>query len=305
MTGDGRIPDAIYIGLQKTGSLFVRKYFQLHSELSYTRCGKFFQRDESDPEIHGHEVVHIRYADHFLSAPSTPCLIDMYESLGMGYRLAGIADWSADIFLRCGKPLNTDHVFSDHGRIAARVKAACPDARIIMTIRSQPSWLYSNYRHFFEALPDARHSLEDFLATIEGKLVLDAAMFDRVVETYDRLFGPERVHVLPMEMLESSEEAALRGLCHFLGVEYEPYRNEVKDYNKGRNIDELLKARQQDPPATRRLARLFGRGVREAPPSSPGCDEKTLGLLSMVYAASNARLSARLGTDLGSLGYPL
>src|SRR3546814_18149521 len=97
LTGDDKIPDAIYIGLQKTGSLFVRKYFQLHSELSYTRCGKFFQRDESDPEIHGREAVHIRYADYFLSAPNAPCLIDMYESLGMGYRLAGIADWSADI----------------------------------------------------------------------------------------------------------------------------------------------------------------------------------------------------------------
>src|SRR3546814_13127406 len=121
-----------------------------------------------------------------------------------------MADWAAVMVLRCGRTLNPDHVFSDHGRIAARVKAACPDVRIIMTIRSQPSWLYSNYRHFFEALPDARHSLEDFLATIEGKLVLDEAMFDRVVETYDRLFGPERVHVLPMEMLESSERSEER-----------------------------------------------------------------------------------------------
>ena len=300
-----RIPDAVYIGLQKTGSTFLRKYFQTHSNLSFTRHGKFFQRPESDPDTHSPESIRDRYADLFQSAPQVPCLIDMYEGIGMGYHLIGIADWSADVFLRGGAHLNADHVASDHGRLAARVEAACPDARIIMTIRSQPSWLYSNYRHFFEALSDDGHSLKDFLATLEGKLVLDAAMFDRIVETYDRLFGPERVHVLPMEMLESSEEAALRGLCHFLGVEYEPYRTKEKDYNKGRNIDELLKARQQDAPATGRLARLFSRGVRETTPSSPASDEKTLSLLSMVYAASNARLSARLGTDLGSLGYPL
>ena len=107
--------------------------------------------------------------------------------------------------------------------------------------------------------------------------------------TYDRVFGGERIHVLPMELLERNEENSLSRLCDFLDVRHVPYCEEAKNYNTGRDIDDLRWARRRNISFLRRwMASLRGH--------SPMQDDGTiLGTLCRVYTASNARLSARLG----------
>lgn len=294
-------PHTIYIGLQKTGSTYLRNYFFNHPEVYCSRKGAFFQTDSADINLHGELAVRISYESLFEQNPGKPCRIDMYEAIGMGYVLNGLDAWTAHDFIRVDTKLNSGHIVTDHAQVAARVKAALPDARILMTVRNQPLWLSSNYRHFFEQLPKGRETLLDFLSTPEGKIVLDAAMFDRIVDIYDRVFGIERVHVLPMECLKHDEEQALRNLCKFLDIHFTPYKNDDKKYNEGRNLDALMAARYQDlakPPGL--ISQIFGHAKSQQRLTT----EETIKQLSLVYAASNTRLANRLGLDLESLGYP-
>ena len=293
-------PDVIYIGLQKTGSTYLRNYFYNHPEIHCSRFGTFFQTEAADIATDGLEAVRARYEANFSADPAKPCRIDMYEAIGMGYVLKGLDAWSAEHFVKPGAPLNGEHIFSAPEEIASRVKAIRPDAKILMTIRNQSSWLDSNYRHYFEQLPEGQESLLDFLSTPEGKLVLDAAMFDRVVGIYDALFGRERVFVLPMERIEQTEEIALQDLCGFLGVQTLPYKAEHKNLNKGRPLGALINARtQRTRDANSLLDRLLGRRL----PHSKITPHEVMKHLACTYAASNARLSARIGLDLSSLGY--
>jgi hypothetical protein len=296
-------PNVIYIGLQKTGSTFLRGYFSNHPQVLWTRHGAFFQTEVADVDLYGKETVRAQYEAQFAeSAGETPCRIDMYEAIGMGYVLKGVDAWSAEHFIKVDSPLNFEHIYSEPYSIAARIKATIPSAKILLTIRSQASWIDSNYRHYFEQLPRGRESLFHFMSTPEGKMVLDVAMFDRVVEIYDKLFGRNQVLVLPMERLEQEEELALQDLCAFLGIDYLPYRHEDKDYNRGRSLGALASTRLEKK--TRRFS-LFEHLFGHRQPRWQATTEEILRYLACVYAASNARLSKRIGLDLAKLGYPI
>jgi len=290
-------PHVVYVGLQKTGSTYLRHYFYNHPDIFCSRHGKFFQTDAADVAQHGSDGVRSRYEALFAAEAAKPCRIDMYEAIGMGYVLKGIDDWSEREFLRVNEALNARHIVYAPRQMAERVHAAAPDAKVLLTIRNQAGWIDSNYRHYFEQIPTEGKTLADFLSTPEGKLVLDVAAFDRVVDIYDQLFGADRVLVLPLERLENEEDAAFRELCAFLGVAQVSYRRDDKNLNQGRPLD-ALKNVYAKPAGW--LDRWVGRGC-QAPDKQY---QEMLGHLSRVYAASNARLSSRLGVNLADLGYP-
>lgn len=301
MSQAGYLPSIVYIGLQKTGSTYLRHYFYNHPEIHCTRHGTFFQTEAADIALGGIEGVRARYEANFTEDSGKPCRIDMYEAIGMGYVLKGIEGWTAQHFIAVDTPLNSGHIFTAPTVIGERVKAAVPEARILLTIRNQTDWLNSNYRHYFEHLPAGRESLFDFLSTPEGKSVLDTAMFDRAVEIYDRLFGRDNVLVLPMEWLERDEDVALRKLCTFLGVQHRPYQREDKNFNRGRALDALMSARKSDGHGrSSLLGRLFAHKPVERWQFTT---HEALQHIALAYAASNTRLSQRIGIDLTSLGY--
>lgn len=293
-------PHVIYIGLQKTGSTFLRGYFASHPQVSWTRNGTFFQTEAADVAVHGVDVVRDQYEALFTEAAGNTCRIDMYEAIGMGYVLRGIDAWNAEHFIKVGANLNNENIFTSPCLIAERIKAVAPQAKILLTIRNQARWVDSNYRHFFEQLPVGQESLFDFLSTPEGKVVLDVGMYDRVVNIYDELFGQEQVLVLPMERLEREEDLALRDLCTFLGIEQRPYQQKDKNFNRGRSLGALASTRHRavDNPG------LFKRLFRKNQPSWQLTTEEAIKHIACVYAASNARLSSRIGIDLAMLGYP-
>jgi hypothetical protein len=295
-------PNVVYVGLQKTGSTFLRGYFSNHPEVNWTRHGAFFQTEVADLDRQPNGFVRSHYEAFFTEDTGKPCRIDMYESIGMGYLLKGIDAWSAEYFIQTVSPFNKEHIFTAPLCVAERIKAAIPDGKILLTIRNQASWLDSNYRHFFEQLPHGQKFLFDFMSSPEGRIVLDAGMFDRIVEIYDRLFGQDRVFVLPMERLEETEELALRDLCMFLGIAHLPYRQADKVFNRGRPLDKLEPTHLKTPSKNfSLLRRLLGTHKSHFKLSS----EEVLKHIAQVYAASNARLSRRIGFDLAKLGYPV
>jgi hypothetical protein len=301
MSAHSFLPHVVYIGLQKTGSTYLRGYLYNHPEVSCTRHGAFFQKTQSEVTDAKAEMAREQYGKLFSCDPHKPCRVDMYESIGMGYFLASPNNWTAEYFLKGDQEFQREQVFVDQRCIAARIKAILPEAKILLTIRNQRAWFDSNYRHFLDYMPRGRDSLSHFLRTTEGKLMADAAMFDRTVQAYDELFGPDRVMVLPVELIERDENAAIESLCQFLQIRQLPYLEEHKTYNKGRTLDSLLAARASDrrgrSSVVTRLARLWNQG--EIALST----ENHLGLISNIYAASNARLSERIGYNLKSLGY--
>ncbi|HVP29445.1 MAG TPA: sulfotransferase [Myxococcota bacterium] len=301
------LPQVVYVGLQKTGSTYLRHYFFQHPEIGCSRHGIFFQTDAADVEARGADAVRADYRARLSGEPAATCRIDMYEGLAMGYLLHGLEKWDAGVFLSPRDGLASPHAESAPDAVARRIHAVLPEARILLTVRSQLAWLDSNYRWYLPLLPPGRARFQDFLDTLEGRFALDAGHFDRTAEIYASCFGSERVLVLPLELLERDEPASLARVCGFLGVAALPYPEERKNRNRGPEIafDALPRAAGSVAERLRRrLGHLLPRALRDAPRDGV-LRPSERALLAAHYSAANARLARRLGVDLGALGYPV
>jgi len=304
------LPRAIYLGLQKSGSLFLRHYFFQHPSIHCSRQGLFFQTDAADVDARGVAAVRADYAARLAGEPEKPCHIDMYEGLAMGYLMHGLEKWDASVFVTPRADLAVREAESAPETLARRIHAVLPEARVILTVRSQLSWLDSNYRWYLELLPRERSRFQDFLDTLEGRFALDAGHFDRTAELYARIFGADRVLVLPLELLVRDEMACLGRLCDFLGVVHAPYAPEEKNRNEGPAVRFQELPFQRRRSGGSRAARLCAAAARLLRRDDDAPVEGVLrpserALLASAYAAGNTRLARRLGLDLGSLGYPV
>jgi hypothetical protein len=200
------------------------------------------------------------------------------------------------------------------------LRQVCPDARVLVTVRRQADWLFSNYHHLVQHLPPGRRSFVDFLQSIEGRIVAATAQFDRLIERLHAAFGRERVLVIPLEALETDVDGALRGLSDFLGCPYVPFEPTEKDLNYG--VD---RRRGADKSSIRMLMRAgpsagyyqkFSRYVRYAMgrndgdtvfsvPSKSVLMNQHGNLIGSIYAMNNVRLQRLTGLDLFGLGYPV
>lgn len=304
------LPHALYLGLQKSGSTFLRHYFFQHPEIHCSRHGLFFQTDAADVSRRGAALVRSDYAERLAGEPTMPCQIDMYEGLAMGYVMHGLEAWDAKVFLTPRPDLAVREAESAPEDLAHRIHAVLPEARILLTIRSQPDWLDSSYRWYLPLLPRARARFQDFLDTLEGRFALDAGHFDRTLELYERVFGAGQVLALPLELLARDEAACLARICAFLGVGLVPYAPGAKNRNEGPAVrwgDLPFQPARDVASRARRLCAAAARLRRSGAdvPAEGVLRPSERALLASVYAAGNARLGRRLGLDLGSLGYPV
>jgi len=219
-------------------------------------------------------------------------------------------------------------------RTAARnLSAAFPEARILVIIRNQFDYLASIYAYRVAVKGLETRPLEAFLDQ-EGELGLfDKLEYDLLIAEYTRLFGQNRVLVLPMEMLARSPESYLDSVASFVGVP--PVQVEATDrvnvstrrvpiirfWRPVNRVFEVLlnalivvsgKQDQRYPfrglryglyglkrRATRLLGRAFEGSQRLDVTSYSGYRE-----LAVRYAESNRRLEAITGLDLQQYGYP-
>ena len=216
----------------------------------------------------------------------------------------------------------------DRGLIAERLAAVFPEARILIVIREQRSLIRSMYSQ--HVTDGGVESVGRFLRTPEPGLMrkpsfgLACYEFDLLVETYQRLFGRDRVLVLPVEMLASDPAGFAGAIAGFCGHEPPPleavrrantarpllmqqvqrplnflfYHNELspgalihvprfhKRYARLRRAFELLSPRWLEARLDRRLRQRIEAFVGEH------------------YAASNSRTERLIGRSLGQFGYP-
>lgn len=250
------------------------------------------------------------YLARFAAEKECDCLVDMYEALAVGYRLGGTAQWDAGIAMAPDEVLDDRFMSPAQRDIAERIRATLPEARILVTLRNQVDWLRSNYLHYVLALPPKRRRFGDFLQTREGKLLLAAGAYDRLLSGYRELFGPEKVHVILLEELATDEVSVLCALCEFLGVDYMPFAPSAHEHNAGIGPGRgaliwSYSALGISDDTARRLRPWFSWVERLAAgwlkSSLLSADEEAI--IHAYYAVSNYHTSRILGRDLQPLGY--
>jgi hypothetical protein len=100
---------------------------------------------------------------------------------------------------------------------ARNLAAAFPDARIVAVVRNQFDYLLSLYCYRVAVRGHEYRSLARFVAEDLADGLKKHLEYDRLIREYVRLFGRERVRVLPLEMLRTDPDAFLRHLTDFIG----------------------------------------------------------------------------------------
>ena len=115
------------------------------------------------------------------------------------------------------------HPFSggyDSFRIAARIHAIMPEARIVCVVRGQAAMIESVYRQLVtEGYTGGVASLFDRRSWKSVAFDLGFYEYDRLYDAYVKLFGADRLLFAPYERMRSAPEAFLAELCRFAGVE--------------------------------------------------------------------------------------
>lgn len=298
-----RKPDFIYIGLKRSGSTFLRGYFEGHPDIVWQRKASAFLMH--DPAFHGGQ------ADVRHEAPAGAAFVEVNELLATGLMMGAGNAFEANRF-RPGSSLAESGCRADPAAVAGRVKETFPEARIIFFLRNQVDWLRTHYRVFIGELPPGRHGFTDFLMTPEGQLVHNGGFYHRTVAAYYDLFGRANVHVALFEDIRDDESGTLRSLCGFLGVPAVPYDPQFRRYNRGpSNLAVKLKTwcaaigiSGKQLAALGPLARL-GRAL--LPPSRAAADPLSRADrdgLAAAYADSNRETARLIGRDLQAAGYP-
>jgi len=220
----------------------------------------------------------------------------------------------------CGNPFNGAR---EAGILARKLRAIFDDARILLTVRSQPGMLRAVYIQYLKAY--GRRSPETFFSPPRfpefSAFDPDIYKYDRLAALYAELFGAENVLVLPQELLQRDEKNFLRAVGKLVGSEMA-----VTPPDHAGNEDRNVSPSPSGVPFLRfgnhfsssafnesGLGRSLGGlasafrsiGYRKTPFFGNKPDEfrRLIDQFQGYYAQSNARLQAFCPVELSTLGY--
>ncbi|MEM9774671.1 MAG: sulfotransferase domain-containing protein [Chloroflexota bacterium] len=214
------------------------------------------------------------------------------------------------------------------------LKATFPNAKVLIIVRNQLNYLTSLYTFRVAIKGLETRSFDQFLEQ-EGKKGLFAHVkYDQLVGFYQKMFGAEKVLVLPMEQLFGHEKNGLSHIFDFIELEPQPVDMSVK-------VNVSTKSRQVLAfwrPVNKLISGflntvyfVFGEKTEEKNYaglrfSIYGAKAKTTSLLNKLFkngpqlsvadhlmhinqleeiGRSNVRLQALTGIDVEKLGYPI
>ena len=112
----------------------------------------------------------------------------------------------------------------DSARMAERLAATFPDARVLIVIREQRRMLFSTYQQYVKM--GGVLGLEQYLRkpghAHPWPCDLGHFDYDRLIRHYRRLFGSEHVLVLPLELFQRDPPAFVARIVDFAGARPEP-----------------------------------------------------------------------------------
>ncbi len=299
------VPDVLYMGLQRSGSTFLRAFFTKHPEIVWTRQAYRLQTHSLMQEYRTHALEDRQKQMAASSASSEARVwIDMFESVGLQYSLCS-ERWASETMISFEERNNELRGYDPE--LFPRIKTLMPNTKVLLTIRSQPDWLISNYHHFWDYLPKNRNSFLDFIDTNEGKILKRAAFYPQTLQRLAEVFGEKRFKIVLTEQLEKDPSKTLDEIASFLGcghIEFDPSR---EDYNRGKDHLGYTQSENQNTGADDSGQPRSG---HESPNASPPKSKSYLKrkhetFFQNTYAESNHQLQQMLNTDLSGYGYPL
>jgi len=211
--------------------------------------------------------------------------------------------------------------------VAKRLKAALPEATILLTLRNQLSLVGSMYS-------SDRAILKNVPAPYAGQPVTFDAWFEhafgspdtpdarcanyyRAYRAYTDAFGPDRVHVLLYEQLTNSKRDFIANLADVLGIDagllaaedaaprvnpspskrlrsYQVFRSW---FLPGRSLTNLL-------PGAAAIRQGFDQILKRGEKTRVDLDGQKKARLEELYAPGNRELAKACGLDLAGEGYP-
>jgi hypothetical protein len=206
------------------------------------------------------------------------------------------------------------HESTDKGVVAERLSALFPTAYILFTIRRQEelvtSWYLTKLRVRIKRKAFIPFEEWYWLERREPHLsILDDLCYAPVVETYRRLFGADRVTVVPFELLKREPAAFARACASALGVDATMFAELLT----GRRENASMSQRYFDfwrrfgHFLPRRLARKWARRMpmHDGPSARIELGEAIRADIAGLVAADNRRLAELTGLDLAGLGYTM
>lgn len=208
-----------------------------------------------------------------------------------------------------------------------RCKDLVPDARVLVTIRRQPDMILTCYKHYVRA--GGAQSLSRFID--QPRLGRDTVPFfrarffeyHRLIEYVQKLWGRDRVLVLPFELLKKNPASYLKAIGDHMGATLpsamppDPLNVSLCGLTLGlkRRANFWFSPHIMNPAApfggrltNRVLQRTFLAIDRVLPrPLRAWSDRRYRRILdrrlSGVFEASNRRVAELTGIDLGAYGY--
>jgi hypothetical protein len=290
------IANTFHIGCQRTGSTFLQQRVLL-----------------AHPDL----IAHRNTAPFFFEDTLFARGIDYYRAMSK-------EEANATVILETHNALSGDTRI-DRYDVAERIHAIQPDARIVIGVRSHHTIIPSFY-----FLDVKNGGTLDYPSYVETVIANGKFHFDRMVTTYQDVFGPDRVLVLPYEDLRNDAEGYVSGALRFIGIREDLSFRQTARPMKERYSDlgirtilllnRLLREKAAERtvgdagPNLRRRFRKHVNGLVSA--ASRRLPERldnwahidTASIaprIEEIYGASNARLSELIGRDLGALGYPI
>ncbi len=302
-------PLLIHVGLHKTGSTWLQKrVFEAKNGHEIAYCGDVAM-------IHGQFIL----PDSDAFDPEVPR--QAFAPLLMKAAAAGQLAVLSDEAL-AGRPF---HAKYQREVQAARLAAAFPDAKILITIREQRRIIYSMYGQYLRF--GYTSSLQDFLAPAPAQSflhpVLDRAYYDyeRLIRSYERHFPTDNILLVPMEWMVSDPNGVLRFLSAQIGTDLSAVGAGQAGRIENPALSDLAYAAlRQANRLVSQDARGLGRATRfnanaiayRVDRLTPDALRRSMRAARMAlidqtlgdtYALSNQKVAARIGHDLAAYGY--
>jgi hypothetical protein len=196
MTGAGG--HLLHVGYPKTGSKFLQRWFEAHPDIAFSHWG-----------IAGFRNAHAltaaaagRPLPDWMATSHEALLTPMAELEDLGARARGIE-------------LPTR--LSQH-TACAMLAGLFPTAKVLIVTRAYEPLIRSFYAELVTG--GAGYSFNDFCEAllVQVDAGTDVFHFDAAIDSYAARFGPERLLVLPYELLRDRPDAFFGGIEAWLGI---------------------------------------------------------------------------------------
>lgn len=228
-----QIPDFLIIGAGKCGTTSLDNYLKQHPDI--------FIPSRKEPNFYGYEIIdpEVKFADN-------PAEKAYYEGCVT----------NLDDYLRLfenAKPGQvkgeTSNTYLYHDQVAERIKHYNPDMKLIAVFRQPAERLWSRYMHLAR---DGRLPTKSFEECLNrdsiwwrrNDLIKEGFYYTNLLSFY-RMFPADQIKVILYEDFKKDNDAALRDIFKFLGVdETVPLNVEAKlnksGYIKNEGVNKLV-----------------------------------------------------------------